>query len=94
MEFAIVLCVLAAAGSLAVVAGVLIAVVSSKGDIERVKRVVKAKRKERVAAKEHKKAMAEESEKVEEIAKEVEEVASAEEDSLDLQGLADKFNNR
>ena len=84
----------AGAGTLLGLAGLLIAMISARGDMDRVRRVVKAKRDKRVAAKAHKQALKEEAAEVEKVKVEALEVATAADKPPDLQDLADKFNSR
>lgn len=85
---------IAGAGTLLGFAGLLIAMISASGDIDRAKRVIKAKRDKRAAAKTHKQALKDEAAEVEGIKDEALEVAAAADKPPDLQDLADKFNSR
>jgi len=78
----------------AAVAGLLVALASAKGDVRAVKRQVKAKRKIKKAVVEHKEAMAVEVSAVEGVQAELEKMVEENQETPDLQELADKFNDR
>mgnify|MGYP003134440697 CR=1 FL=1 len=84
----------AGAGTLLGFAGLLIAMLSSRGDIDRAKRVTKAKRDQRAAAKTHKQSLKDEAAEIEGVKDEAFEAAAAADKPPDLQDLADKFNSR
>jgi len=85
---------IAGAGTLLGFAGLLVAMISARGDMDRARRVVKAKRDKRVAANTHKQALKEEADEVEKVKEEALEAATAADKPPDLQDLADKFNSR
>lgn len=87
----------ALAGAAFVIAGLAVffgALLSAKGDVKAAIRQVKAKRKVKKAVVEHKEAMAVEVSAVEEAQEELEKIVESNEETPDLQELADNFNDK
>ena len=85
------------AGAAFAIAGLAVffaALLSAKGDIKTAVRQVKAKRKIKQAVTEHKESMEVEKTAVEEAQEELEKIVETDEETPDLQELADKFNDR
>ena len=83
-----------AAAAVAAVAGLLVALASAKGDVRAVKRQIKAKQQLKAAVKDHKEESAIEISAVEEVQAELERMVEENEETPDLQELADSFNDK
>ena len=85
-----------AATAAAGVAAILIALAGAKGVLGRAKRSVQAKRKIKAAVKDHKQALIAEQKRVDEVQGNIDAIAKEPEHdtTLDLEGLADRFNSR
>ena len=77
-------------------AGLLIALAGAKGDINRAKRSVQAKRQIKTSMKKHKKALIEEQRRVDEVQVKIDSVSESinKDEPLDLSDLAERFNSR
>lgn len=84
----------AASGTLIGFAGLLVAMILARGDMDRVRRAVKARKDKKIAAKNHRQALKEEAAEADKINEDVAEVAEAADSPPGLQDLADKFNSR
>ena len=77
-------------------AGLLIALAGAKGDLGRAKRNAAAKRQIKAAVKDHKKALIAEQKQVDDVQDKIDAITEEPEPdaTLDLEGLADRFNSR
>jgi len=87
---------LGGAAAAAGMAGLLIALAGAKGDLGRAKRNAEAKRQIKAAVKDHKKALIAEQKRIGEVQDKIDAITEEPEPdaTLDLEGLADRFNSR
>jgi len=83
-----------AAAAVAGLAALIVALLSAKGDVKAAGRQVQVKRQVKKAVVDHKEAMEVEATTAEEVQAELEKMVEENQETPDLQELADKFNDR